>query len=463
MRLSRSWLAAVVHSPKGINFTLTSEEALEKVRHKYSRRWFGARLDYLDLRPPSKEFVPFYLCRGRIQAIYTARIDYDRADGLSGSNSGGHRGGSASQSMRTAPQLMNSVFVPAQTQLYAGYKYNHHHIHRALRTESNAQAYTAMSQVHTSDATIHLFEQSTQTMRELLQREVRLQATRTAEAVVRNFHPAASSITITFDQFQIQLEDIIPVFVPCYVIKAEYDSDVYTMYVSGRTGTVSGPYLINALAVARLASLATLSAALLMWSRSAAQTLWLSASPVLVVGVYYAAYYASRWVAPFMRDRQRRQRARMRASYEAQDVDGFRPSTTSQRITDEYHRSSYWDSHTFQQRSSDGGYANWDTGSSSSSRSGYGSESSYSSYRDGSTSSSSSSQRAARNDPQGYYAALGLCGNESINEIRSAYRKEVLKEHPDVGGSTERMSKVNTAYRVLRDPARRAAYDRGEQ
>jgi curved DNA-binding protein CbpA len=45
--------------------------------------------------------------------------------------------------------------------------------------------------------------------------------------------------------------------------------------------------------------------------------------------------------------------------------------------------------------------------------------------------------------------------------IRAAYRALAWRHHPDRGGSAERMIAINEAWRILGDPARRAAFDAG--
>ena len=45
---------------------------------------------------------------------------------------------------------------------------------------------------------------------------------------------------------------------------------------------------------------------------------------------------------------------------------------------------------------------------------------------------------------------LGLSGRYSASEVKSSYRKMSLKHHPDRGGSTEMMKKVNAAYEMLK-------------
>lgn len=59
-----------------------------------------------------------------------------------------------------------------------------------------------------------------------------------------------------------------------------------------------------------------------------------------------------------------------------------------------------------------------------------------------------------------YYEVLGVASGASAAEVRDAYRRAARASHPDVGGDPARMSDVNAAWRVLGDPARRAAYDR---
>jgi len=61
------------------------------------------------------------------------------------------------------------------------------------------------------------------------------------------------------------------------------------------------------------------------------------------------------------------------------------------------------------------------------------------------------------------YAILGVERNASPDEIRGAYRRAARASHPDLhpgdAAASERFKRVQVAYEVLGDPARRAAYD----
>jgi curved DNA-binding protein CbpA len=64
---------------------------------------------------------------------------------------------------------------------------------------------------------------------------------------------------------------------------------------------------------------------------------------------------------------------------------------------------------------------------------------------------------------QNLYERLELHQSASDREIALAFRRLAKRWHPDLNSTdeaTERMQHISAAYEVLRDPARRAAYDR---
>jgi curved DNA-binding protein CbpA len=59
------------------------------------------------------------------------------------------------------------------------------------------------------------------------------------------------------------------------------------------------------------------------------------------------------------------------------------------------------------------------------------------------------------------YAVLGVPRGAEQSRIHAAYREAVRRTHPDAGGSSAAFEDVQDAYELLRDPARRAAWNRG--
>lgn len=58
------------------------------------------------------------------------------------------------------------------------------------------------------------------------------------------------------------------------------------------------------------------------------------------------------------------------------------------------------------------------------------------------------------------YEALGLTKDATDADIKKAYRKLAMKNHPDKGGDPEAFKVVQNAYDVLSDPQKKANYDR---
>lgn len=63
-----------------------------------------------------------------------------------------------------------------------------------------------------------------------------------------------------------------------------------------------------------------------------------------------------------------------------------------------------------------------------------------------------------------FYEILGVSRSASSYEIKKAYRRKALKEHPDTNRddptANERFQRVNKAYEVLSDEDKRKAYDK---
>ena len=61
-----------------------------------------------------------------------------------------------------------------------------------------------------------------------------------------------------------------------------------------------------------------------------------------------------------------------------------------------------------------------------------------------------------------YYELLGISKGASDAELKSAYRKQALKWHPDrnkEAGATEKFKEINHAYEVLSDQKKKSMYD----
>lgn len=60
-----------------------------------------------------------------------------------------------------------------------------------------------------------------------------------------------------------------------------------------------------------------------------------------------------------------------------------------------------------------------------------------------------------------HYGILGIGFSATADDVKSAYRKRAREVHPDLQRTGSRdFQLVETAYRLLRDPVKRAEYDR---
>lgn len=68
-------------------------------------------------------------------------------------------------------------------------------------------------------------------------------------------------------------------------------------------------------------------------------------------------------------------------------------------------------------------------------------------------------QQSPPADTNEFYELLGIGKDADENEIKKAYRKLALKNHPDKGGDPEKFKEISMAYEVLSDPEKRKLYD----
>ena len=59
-----------------------------------------------------------------------------------------------------------------------------------------------------------------------------------------------------------------------------------------------------------------------------------------------------------------------------------------------------------------------------------------------------------------YYDVIGVSTDSAPDVIKKAYKKLLIKHHPDKGGSAEKFREIQEAYEILSDPEQRDIYDK---
>lgn len=59
-----------------------------------------------------------------------------------------------------------------------------------------------------------------------------------------------------------------------------------------------------------------------------------------------------------------------------------------------------------------------------------------------------------------YYDTIGVDSSASPDQIKKAYKKLLIKHHPDKGGDPEKFRQIQEAYEVLSDPEQKDIYDK---
>ncbi|KAG2433133.1 hypothetical protein HYH02_012834 [Chlamydomonas schloesseri] len=319
---------------------------------------------------------------------------------------------------------------------------------------------------------------------EEVKQSIRNAELRSAEEQLRSTYGADQVRHVMLD---LELEGLsaTPVFVPVYVFKTRVRGTVMRTYVAGfAPGLSSGPVLPNPTRVAALtaaaAPVALAGVGVFDWLPLPVALVFSMVLPALVG--YLAASFWPQLYAGFLLLRQRLASPLPEASAAEQEA-WWRYEWVRQDADEGYGYSSdarY--SYSYSQRERERQQREQQSAGSQQRQQQY--QQQYQQYQQRqqqqqqsqgrSTSSSSSSSGGGGGsphpawDPRGLYAALGVSRAASKEEVQAAFRAAAMRVHPDrqpdpklKAEATRRFQAVQEAYSVLRDPQRRAAYDRG--
>lgn len=412
------WTFVQVLPPKLASFCFSNDEAKGAVFDFYHKKWFGTNPEYLEILPAKSKYLPFYACDGRIEGHFTAEVQRTRTR----TNS---QGKSVSETYWQYAGAYDIVFPvnSSSCQVYAGYKYNKAH----LKPICTDKVLTEMHAPHLGDLeghTIHLFEMNQAAVGQEVIEAMSSAMEESAKARVRESTWFSNSIRIHWGTRQAKLKTLQPMYCPAFVVPIILEENKYKCFVSGVTASVAGPYLINAVLLSRMAAAITFALSLILVPN---KLMAIGGGLVAGAAASFSADYICRRFPRWRRDREKHYREKAKAE-------------ATSMLGDETIRVNPFSS-AFETSS-------WRT------RGSLGSEEEVE-HR--------TSMRLPA-DVKGYYKRLGLRGHESEEEVKSQYRRLILKFHPDTSGnaspeSQTKVAEINEAYRVIRDPKRRKEYD----
>mmetsp|Transcript_45174 Transcript_45174/g.116866 ORF Transcript_45174/g.116866 Transcript_45174/m.116866 type:complete len:476 (-) Transcript_45174:590-2017(-) len=277
------------------------------------------------------------------------------------------------------------------------------------------------------------------------------------QSFLRSQYPFADEIrSIEVEKSRFTKEAITPIYFPAFIIEYDFMGVQFRAFVCGQTGTVGGERQYSAPKVTALTGtplgLLQYLAHPSGWTTDLDCLASLSAGALLpAIGIGIAAQYFPVWRAK-LRDAARQQRAKTHQARSRFQGWNFQRDEELHRRSKTKH--SWW-SRRAEGRQSTSGQENR----------------SYQKEEDQEKRSSPASNRATTTTAESYYHLLGLQGKEgkaSTEEIKRAFRRSALQNHPDMKGgeantkeaASAKFRKILNAYKTLRNESKRKAYDK---